>query len=143
MANYRVSLRKGKRYIRPKLYHVWVAMKKRCQNPNHNSYQWYGGKGIKVCDLWQDYAPFREWSINHGYRKGLVIDRINSDGNYEPDNCRWVKPIQNQPRLCLSADDVRAIRESRKPVPEIARQYSVHATHIKRIRDGVARRDVR
>lgn len=80
-----------------KLYHVWGTMKYRCNNPNDKHFHRYGGRGIKVCDEWNDFIPFYKWATNHGYKEGLTIDRINNDGNYEPSNCRWVT-IQEQQR---------------------------------------------
>lgn len=72
------------------LYGVWKSMKARCYNPANNRAQFYLGKGIVVCDEWRnDYEVFRKWAYENGYRKGLSIDRINNDGNYEPSNCRW------------------------------------------------------
>lgn len=74
------------------LYGVWNGIKQRCRNSNHKSYPNYGGRGINVCDEWaNNYESFYYWSINCGYKKGLEIDRINNDGNYEPNNCRWVE----------------------------------------------------
>lgn len=65
-------------------------MKTRCLNPSHNKYRLYGGRGIKVCDEWANsFHNFYEWAICNGYRNGLTLDRINSNGNYEPSNCRW------------------------------------------------------
>lgn len=82
------------------LYGVWAAMKRRCNNPNSCYYKEYGGRGIRVCADWLEYIPFKEWSLNNGYQNGLSIDRIDSNGNYEPANCRWttMKKQQNNRR---------------------------------------------
>jgi hypothetical protein len=76
------------------IYDAWVNMRQRCNSKNPK-YKYWNGKGIKVCDEWQTYPPFREWSLANGYAEGLSIDRINPDGNYEPSNCRWVTISQN------------------------------------------------
>lgn len=71
-------------------------MKARCYNPNHNRYHVYGGSGIQVCHEWRnDFWAFEKWANRSGWRKGYQIDRINTDGNYEPDNCRWVTSKDN------------------------------------------------
>lgn len=71
------------------LHLIWQGMRKRCKNKGYKS---YGGKGVKVCQDWEDFTNFYKWSIDNGYieGKGLSIDRINNDGDYEPNNCRWV-----------------------------------------------------
>ena len=74
-----------------RLYRIWQGMKKRCCTKTCSNYKYYGAKGIKVCDDWLTFTTFREWAINNGYNDTLSIDRINSNGNYEPSNCRWVK----------------------------------------------------
>lgn len=74
------------------LYAVWKNMKQRCLNPKSQRYHNYGGRGITYCDEWELFEPFYEWSKNSGYRKGLSIDRINNNGNYEPSNCKWSTP---------------------------------------------------
>ena len=73
-----------------KLYSVWKTMKYRCSNKNNHKYKNYGGRGIKVCDEWKDYSLFRTWALSNGYQDDLTIDRVDVDGNYEPNNCRWV-----------------------------------------------------
>ena len=72
------------------LHHIWVGMRRRCNNPNDKSYPDYGGKGIKVCPEWDsDYLNFKDWALKNGYIKGLSIDRIDNSKGYEPSNCRW------------------------------------------------------
>jgi hypothetical protein len=74
-------------------------MKDRCSNPNNKKYHLYGGKGISVCDDWQKFEPFYQWAIGNGYREGLSIDRIDGNGDYCPENCRWVDYITQNNNL--------------------------------------------
>lgn len=72
---------------------IWYCMHTRCYNESHKSYKNYGARGIKICGEWLGKSGkinFYKWAISHGYKENLTIDRINTDGDYEPDNCRWV-----------------------------------------------------
>ena len=70
-----------------KVYKAWVGMRARCNNPKNKAYEYYGGRGISICERWNDFGNFMK---DMGERpKGLTLDRKDNDGNYEPGNCRW------------------------------------------------------
>jgi hypothetical protein len=102
------------------LYHVWQSMRERCNSDNKN----YGGRGIKVCQEWEDFKIFRKWATENNYRSGLEIDRINVNGNYEPCNCRFViKRIQANNRRNNRYYDIDGINHT---LFEWARIYNIN-----------------
>jgi len=106
-------------------------MKERCQNPNSNRYEYYGARGIKICDRWQNFSNFLE---DMGERPpGKTLDRINNNGNYEPGNCRWAtqkEQIQNRgdrkdQKLFIAIDSQDTMIVSNNQL-EFARQYGLN-----------------
>jgi hypothetical protein len=88
-----------------RLFTIWHGMKLRCFNLKNKDYKNYGGRGISICAQWKkDFTEFYNWSIENGYKEELSIDRINNDGNYEPNNCRWAtnKTQGRNTRLLIS-----------------------------------------
>ena len=83
-----------------KLYKTWHNMRSRCKNPNAAKYELYGGRGIMVCGEWDnDFMAFYNWAIASGWKEGLSIDRIDPNGNYCPENCRWADAITQNNHL--------------------------------------------
>ena len=106
-----------------RLYRVWAGMKQRCYNAN-KKYDLWRGRGIEVCPEWRDsFVNFYEWAMANGYAEGLSIDRIDNDGDYSPENCRWATWTQqaNNRRSTMYATH----NGETMPVPEWARRIGV------------------
>lgn len=72
-----------------RLYYTWCGMLSRCNLKTHANYDNYGGRGIKVCQDWNEYLNFKNWALDNGYNTDKTIDRIDNDKGYYPLNCRW------------------------------------------------------
>lgn len=90
------SIKNKKEYTKKsiRLHHIFFMMRQRCYDRNHDKYEYYGKNGVKICQEWlENPNSFVEWSLLNGYNDDLTIDRIDTYGNYEPSNCRWVDKI--------------------------------------------------
>lgn len=113
-----VSKNKVKRHP---LYHSWVNMRQRCLNPDGQDYRYYGGRGIKICERWNEFTNFLE-DMEPTWKPKLTLDRINNDGNYEPSNCRWATRREqsnnrNYNKTISYLGETKTIDEWRKTLP--------------------------
>lgn len=113
-----------------KLYYVWQGMKNRCENINHKSYADYGRRGIRVCDEWHSFDAFQQWAWSNGYGEGVEIDRINNDGDYCPENCRWVGRLDNARNK--SNNKVILYNGEKKTLSEWATHFGVNYKNLSR-----------
>lgn len=103
-----------------RLYRIWSNMNYRCYSSKDRKFKYYGGKGVRVCREWRrDFMAFYTWAMTSGYEATLTLDRKNSDGNYEPGNCRWAttgeqnsnQVFRNSPEEFLKRFTTRRERE--------------------------------
>lgn len=121
------------------LFGRWKNITQRCNNKNNAAHKSYGGRGIAICDEWKnDFKAFYDWCMANGYEKGLQIDRINNNGNYEPSNCRFVtakENTRNSRQTKLDANQVFHIRLLCKQMPQktVREMYGISASQISKI----------
>jgi hypothetical protein len=114
---------------RTKLHGKWCDMRKRCTNKNNPDYKHYGERGIKVCEEWDSFENFRDWSLKNGYKDDLQIDRIDVNKGYFPENCRFVTRKEN---LLNRRNTVTAeINGCTKPLVEWAEIYGISRMAIR------------
>lgn len=132
--NYKHGLTDGGSFRHP-IYTAWQNMKARCQNPKHAKFHRYGGRGINICSEWLSSKNFAEWAFSNGWCKGLTLDRIDNDGNYEPANCQWILRSLNSRKKSTTKLTLGQAIEIRKRVSEgeseheLAKEFDVvHGT---------------
>lgn len=109
-----------------RLYTIWAGIKNRCYCSNNKNYRNYGGRGIEVCDEWKNnFVFFYNWSIKNGYKDNLTIDRIDVNGNYEPNNCRWTT-MKEQAHNKRNTRKITIMGET-KTVYEVEKEYKIKA----------------
>lgn len=118
--------------VHDRLYGIWKNMKHRCNNPNDSHYSTYGGKGIQVCEEWNDYKCFKEWAYKHGYDESAefgecTLDRIDNDGNYEPSNCRFANRMTQANNT--SKNHIVELNGHRMTIAEFARVMNINKNH--------------
>ena len=112
-----------------RLYNIWIGIKTRCYNPNHNTYKDYGARGIRMCDEWyNDFMSFYYWSINNGYNDTLTIERLDANGHYEPSNCKW---IPSREQNYNKRNTIRIMHYGEKTVNELALMYNTQPSTIR------------
>jgi hypothetical protein len=111
------------------LFRIWAKIEERCYSPQSKAYRHYGGRGIKVCDEWRnDFMNFYNWAIANGYKEDLTIDRIDVNGNYEPNNCRWATMQQQQNNR--RNNRVFIIENQRYTLAQLSRKYNVTESQV-------------
>lgn len=125
-----------------RLYGVWLAMRRRCYLESCKDYKNYGARGISVCKEWKDsYLSFKSWATSNKYEEGLELDRINTNGDYEPSNCRWITRVENARNKRSTV--FLELNGERKTLQEWALEYNLPPKTVRdRYRKGVRGKDL-
>lgn len=118
-----------------RLYGIWKHMRLRCDKKHASKYPRYAGRGIAVCEEWNDWPSFERWAMSNGYSDDLSIDRIDNDGNYEPSNCRWADGVTQQNN---QSNNVFVNYQGQTlTIAQLARQECIHYQQLRdNIRDN-------
>lgn len=120
-------------------YRAWTRMRNRCRNPQDPVYRYYGGRGISVCEAWDQAFEVFWADMGPTWAPGLSLDRIDNSGNYEPGNCRWATAVtqsRNRRNVKLSmeaAEEIRRLFAADEPLPRIARQFRVSRSLVRQV----------
>lgn len=107
-----------------RLYRTWSSMRKRCRCETCDAFKRYGGRGITICKDWEEYSKFKQWAISNGYQDDLTIERIDVNGNYCPENCKWI-PFKEQAK-----NRTTTVWYKGKNQAEWARELNVTASNL-------------
>lgn len=114
-----------------RIYRTWRSMKDRCTNKNCSNYNRYGGRGITVCDEWKnDFKNFYNWAMENGYSDELTIDRMNVNGDYCPENCRWVSILEQN--YNKRNNIIISVYGERLTIKEISEKYNIPKTKVRK-----------
>lgn len=115
-----------------RLYTIWCSIRQRCSTPSTSCYKHYGARGITFCEAWNDFTVFMDWAIANGYNDNLTIDRIDVNGNYCPENCRWITLKEQQSNK--RSNHYIEFNGEKRTLEEWAQRIGIcHATLLERI----------
>lgn len=118
-----------------RLFKIWTGMRGRCNTKTSGGYKDYGGRGIKVDERWNDFNVFKKWALDNGYADNLSIDRIDVNGNYCPENCRWIT-MKDQAHNKRTTKYI-IYNNEKLSATQMAVKYGVNAsTLLRRLRKG-------
>ena len=141
LLNNKKSITHGLWHFNPRLYKIWQMMIDRCKNKKSKSYKYYGNRGINVCEKWHDAKKFMEWAIKNGYKDDLTIERIDVNGNYCPENCKFITK-QEQTRN-KRTNTIIEINGEKKCMAEWSEKMNIdYRTLLKRIKNGTIKNTI-